>query len=322
MEDKKAGIIRSLRDAGEKAVSGEELGKTIGTSRTMVWKYVKMLQDEGYVIESSPGTGYVLRSIPDKLYAEIIRIGLDTDVIGHEIHYFDEVDSTNNVAKEMGHNAPEGTIVISEIQTSGRGRKGHQWVSPYGGIWLSIILKPTISPRHASRMTLVAGIAVVNAMKKLGVTASLKWPNDVLVKGKKICGILTEMDAEPEHIDFVVVGIGINANINPDAMNEELRKTSTSLSIELGKRIDRADFVQSILYELEQEYTKLSTQSFSFILEEWMSKSDTIGRRVRVITPQKTIEGNVTGITADGALVLEKGDGTSEEIIAGQCIYL
>ncbi|MEA1984664.1 MAG: biotin--[acetyl-CoA-carboxylase] ligase [Euryarchaeota archaeon] len=322
MEDKKIGIIRSLKETGEKAVSGEELGKTIGTSRTMVWKYIKMLQDEGYVIESSPGTGYVLRSIPDKLYAEVVGLDLGTDMIGHEIHYFDEVDSTNNVAKEMGHNAPEGTIVIAEIQKSGRGRKGQQWVSPPGGIWLSVILKPTISPGHASRMTLMAGLAVVNAMKELGVTASLKWPNDILVGGKKVCGILTEMDAETGHIDFVVVGIGINANIDPDAMNEELRKTSTSLSIELGKRIDRAGFVQSVLYELEQGYVKLSTQPFSIMLEEWMSNSDTIGKQVRVITPHRMIEGKVTGITEDGALVLEKKDGSSEKVIAGQCLYL
>lgn len=318
---KKTEIIRLLKEAEGKAVSGEELGEKLGISRTMVWKYIKALEEEGYEIQSSPKIGYILKSVPDRLYPEEVKAGLETRVIGQEIKYFDEVESTNNVAKEIAHEAKEGTVVIAEVQKKGRGRLGREWISQPGGIWLSVILKPTVTIVHACHLTLVAGVAVTRAMRKLGVDARIKWPNDVLIKGKKVCGILTEVNAEMEQIDYVVIGIGINANVDLEDFKEDIRETSTTLMVEKGKPIDRAAFVKDLLFELEQEYIKFDTQPFSSILDEWISLSDTIGREVTVMTPTKMIEGKAVGISERGALIVETAECKREEVIAGRCLY-
>ncbi|UGV40922.1 biotin--[acetyl-CoA-carboxylase] ligase [Methanococcoides orientis] len=320
MVDRKMDILIALKEAGKEPISGEEIGEKLGISRTMVWKYIKILEEDGYVIGSSPGSGYVLISAPDKLYPSEISIGLDTDIIGKEIHYFESVDSTNDMAKKMGFKAEEGTVVIAEMQESGRGRKGDRWVSPKGGIWLSVILKPGILPVHAPRLTLMAGVAVARAIRQFGVAASIKWPNDVVIDGKKVCGILTEMDAEVDHIGFVVIGIGINANVSVDELPGELRDSCTSLSYINGENINRAAFVQDLLRSLEAEYLRFKLEGFSKILEDWISLSDTIGRQVEVITPQKIIAGKATGVTAEGALIVETSEGV-QEIMAGRCIY-
>ncbi|WP_135613115.1 biotin--[acetyl-CoA-carboxylase] ligase [Methanococcoides sp. AM1] len=320
MVDRKMDILIALKEAGKEPISGEELGERLGISRTMVWKYIKGLEEDGYVIGSSPGSGYNLVSVPDKLYPSEISIGLDTDIIGKELHYFETVDSTNDMAKKMGFKAEEGTVVIAEMQESGRGRKGDRWVSPKGGIWLSVILKPGILPAHAPRLTLMAGVAVAKTIRQFGVDASIKWPNDVVIGNKKVCGILTEMDAEVDHIGFVVIGIGINANVSVEELPEELRDSSTSLSSIKGESINRASFVQALLRSLETEYLRFKVEGFSKILEDWISLSDTIGSQVEVITPQKIIAGKATGITAEGALIVETAEGV-KEVMAGRCIY-
>jgi BirA family biotin operon repressor/biotin-[acetyl-CoA-carboxylase] ligase len=320
LADRKMDIVRALKEAGKKPISGEDMGEKLGISRTMVWKYIKALGEDGYVIESSPGSGYTLVSAPDKLYPSEISIGLDTSIMGKEIHYFETVDSTNDMAKKMGPKAEEGTVVIAEVQESGRGRKGDRWVSPKGGIWLSVILKPGILPAHAPRLTLMAGVAVANTMRQFGVEASIKWPNDVVIGERKICGILTEMDAEADHIGFVVIGIGINANVSLDELPEELRGGCMSLISIKGECINRAEFVQSLLRSLETEYLRFKVDGFPKILEDWLSLSNTIGRQVDVITPHKIISGKATGINADGALVVENDEGV-HEIMAGRCLY-
>lgn len=321
MSNKRLEIIRILKVSEGKAVSGEELGNQLGISRTMVWKYIKSLAKEGYGIESSPKIGYTLRSVPDLLYPDIIRMGLQTSLIGQQIHYYDELRSTNITAKELAHEAEDGTIVVAETQKGGRGRLGREWISPRGGIWMSVILKPTISLAHASRLTLVAGVVISKAMRKLGVDARIKWPNDILIDGKKVCGILTEVNAEMELVDYIVVGIGINANVDMDEFSDDVRDIATTLSFELGESIDRVSFIQDVLFELEQEYIRFRTQPFSAILDEWLSLSDTIGRQVTVTTPSKMIEGKAVGMTDDGALIVEGSDGTREDVMAGLCIY-
>ncbi|MGM0770016.1 MAG: biotin--[acetyl-CoA-carboxylase] ligase [Halobacteriota archaeon] len=320
MVDRKMDIIRALKEAGDTPISGEDMGEKLGISRTMIWKYIKNLEEDGYVIESSPGAGYVLVSTPDKLYPAEISIGLDTSIIGKEIHYFKTVDSTNDMAKKIGLKAEEGTIVVAEVQENGRGRKGDKWISPKGGIWLSVILKPSILPAHAPRLTLMAGVAVANTMRQFGVDACIKWPNDVVIGKKKICGILTEMDAEADHIGFVIIGIGINANIPVEELPEELREGSMSLSSIKGERINRVEFVQALLRSLETEYLRFKVDGFTKILDDWISLSNTIGRHVEVITPHKIITGIVNGINADGALIVENDEGVYE-VIAGRCIY-
>ena len=321
MSNKKLEIIKILKGSEEKAVSGEKLGNQLGISRTMVWKYIKSLVKEGYGIESSPKIGYTLRSVPDLLYPDAIRMGLRSTLIGQKIHYFDELISTNITAKELAHDAEDGTVVVAEVQKGGRGRLGREWLSPRGGIWMSVILKPTISLAHASRLTLVAGVAISKAMRKLGVDARIKWPNDILINDKKVCGILTEVNAEMELVDYIVVGIGINANADMDEFSDDVRDVATTLMSELEEPIDRISFIQDVLFELEQEYIRFRTQPFSGILDEWTSLSDTIGRQVTVTTPHKILEGKAVGLTDDGALVVESSDGTREDVMAGLCIY-
>ena len=321
MSNKKSEIIKILKESKGKAVSGEELGNQLGISRTMIWKYIKSLAKEGYEIESSPKIGYMLRSVPDRLYPDTIQMGLKTSLIGQKIHYFDELTSTNITAKELAHDADDGTIVVAEVQKGGRGRLGREWLSPRGGIWMSVILKPTISLAHASRLTLVVGVAISKAMRKLGVDARIKWPNDILIDGKKVCGILTEVNAEMEQIDYIVIGIGINANVDMNDFSDDVKDVATTLLSELGEPIDRISFIQDVLFELEQEYIRFSTQPFSHILDEWISLSDTIGRQVTVTTPSKIIEGKAVGMTEDGALMIENPNGSRQDVMAGLCIY-
>ncbi len=321
MSNKRLEIIKILKGSEGKAVSGEKLGNQLGISRTMVWKYIKSLVKEGYGIESSPKIGYTLTSMPDLLYPDAIRMGLRSTLIGQKIYHFDELTSTNITAKELAYDAEDGTIVIAEVQKGGRGRLGREWLSPPGGIWMSVILKPTISLAHASRLTLVAGIAISKAMRKLGVDARIKWPNDILVNGKKVCGILTEVNAEMELVDYIVVGIGINANVDMDEFSDDVRNVATTLMSELEEPIDRISFIQDVLFELEQEYIRFRTQPFSGILDEWISLSDTIGQQVSITTPHKILEGKAVGMTDDGALVVESSDGTREDVMAGLCIY-
>ncbi|MDW7731632.1 MAG: biotin--[acetyl-CoA-carboxylase] ligase [Methanolobus sp.] len=321
MNGNKTEIIRILKSSGSKPVSGQEIGSRLGISRAMVWKYIKEIRKDGYDIQSSPKVGYTLRSSPDRLYPEQIRIGLETSLIGKEILYYDEVESTNSVAKEIADKYPAGTIVIAETQKKGRGRMGSEWQSLPGGICFSVILKPSIPLEYAAKLTLVAGLAVSGSMRKLGVDARNKWPNDVLIKGKKVSGILTEVDAEVERIDHVILGIGINANVRLNDFREEIKENTTSLEAELGEPIDRVSFMKDLLFELEQQYIKFKTQQFSNIVSEWISVSDTIGKNVTVTTPTRIIEGKAVGITDKGALLVKTGNNVTEEIIAGRCRY-
>jgi birA, biotin-[acetyl-CoA-carboxylase] ligase region len=263
MKSKRSEIINAFKAANGKAISGEELGKELGISRTMVCKYIKGLKDDGYEISSAPKKGYVLKSVPKLLYPEEILSGLNTTLFGKNIHYYDEAGSSNDIAKKLAPTVEEGTIIVVEQQTGGRGRLGRQWASPKGGIWFSTILKPRIALSSASRLTLTFGLSVAKTLRQYEFDAKIKWPNDVLVSGKKVSGILTEVEAEIDTVEFVVIGIGINANMSLKDIPEELRENSTTLRDESGKSIDRVEFLQSLLYNMEQEYIRFSTQ-YSF----------------------------------------------------------
>jgi birA, biotin-[acetyl-CoA-carboxylase] ligase region len=321
MKSKRSEIINAFKAANGKAISGEELGKELGISRTMVCKYIKGLKEDGYEISSAPKKGYVLKSVPKLLYPEEILSGLKTTLFGKNIHYYDEAGSSNDIAKKLAPTAEEGTIIVVEQQTGGRGRLGRQWASPKGGIWFSTILKPRIALSSASRLTLTFGLSVAKTLREYGFDAKIKWPNDVLVAGKKVSGILTEVEAEIDTVEFVVIGIGINANMSLKDIPEDLRENSTTLRDELGKSIDRVEFLQKLLFEMEQEYIRFSTQPFTEIMDEIISLSDTIGKHVTVNMPNRIVEGTVVGISKFGALLLRKADGSIEEIIAGRCIY-
>ena len=321
VNDNKKEIIYILRKSEGNPVSGQEIGEKLGITRAMVWKYVRALRKEGYDIRSSPKTGYILDSCPDKIDPEMLQGILKTSIIGNDIRYYSELESTNNTAREIAMSVPEGAVVIAETQKKGRGRMGTEWQSAPGGIWISLILHPSIPLENLSKITLVAGIAVTNALRGIGVDARIKWPNDVLVNGKKICGILTEVSAEIGKVDYVVLGIGINVNVKLSGLKDEVRRNSTSIANETGKPIDRTSFLASLLYELEQQYIRFKTRKFAEIVDEWINLSDTIGRNVKVMTPTMLIEGKAVGITEKGALVVLDKNNKKHEIIAGNCRY-
>jgi BirA family biotin operon repressor/biotin-[acetyl-CoA-carboxylase] ligase len=315
-------ILEILKGRSDDFVSGEELSEQLDVSRTMVWKHVTSLRDCGYIIESITGKGYRLKGMPDLLLPSEIKRDLKTDFIGQQIHYFDELDSTSVKAREIAADSPEGTIVIAEKQVGGKGRMGKKWHSPPGGIYISIILKPEIPPDHAHRLTLVSGVAVAEVLKELGVAAEIKWPNDILINEKKVCGTLTEIDAEMDAVNYVIVGIGIDANIELEMLPSIAMLQVTSLLEETGGVVDRVAITQRFLERFEQYYATFMDAGFSQILRQWRAYSSTIGRRVKIVTKFRTIVGEAVGINHDGALIVELDDGSVEKEITGTCFHI
>ncbi|MCX9084370.1 MAG: biotin--[acetyl-CoA-carboxylase] ligase [Candidatus Methanoperedens sp.] len=315
-------VLEKLVKNKGKHVSGEQLASELSVSRTAIWKHIKVLKDEGYMIDSSTHIGYSLNDTPDALTPGEIKAGLKTKVFGKDIKYFKETESTNIIAREIATSVNEGTIVIAELQTAGRGRLGHKWISPEGGIWLSIILKPGIEPVYAPRITLLAGVSVAKTMQDLGLPAKIKWPNDIIINGKKVSGILTEIGAEVDVIDYLIVGIGIDANVDTGAFPGEFRDYSTSLEKEVGHKINRVEFVQKLLEEFESLYMKFKEDGFSHILEEWRNMSATIGQWVKITAQARTIYGEAIGVDNEGALIVETAEGHLEKIVAGNCEHM
>lgn len=247
---------------------------------------------------------------------------LKTKYIGNEILCFDEVDSTNTVAKFLAEfGSEEGTVVISEVQTKGKGRHGKKWESPTGGIWLSIILKPEIDPSKAPLITLATGVAVAKTLRKIGIDARIKWPNDILIKDKKVSGILTEANARFSTVDYVIVGIGIDSNLNIDVLPEKLQEGSTTLKNELETKITETDLITKFLNEFENVYDLFKEEKFDDILYDWRKMSQTIGSYVKIKQPLgKFLKGYAVGINNNGALILEEGNGNLKKIISGECI--
>lgn len=310
-------ILKQLRQQGP--VSGAELGRTIGISRTAVWKYINEMRRDGYRIDSVPSKGYYFVDAPDSLLPEEIETGLKTRVFGRHIVYERETPSTQALAKALSdQGAVEGTIVVAETQSGGRGRVGRQWSSPRGGIYFSVILRPDIKPGEALRLPLVAGIAAAQAIKRrTNLDPRLKWPNDILIDAKKVGGILTEMGAEMDRLDWVIIGIGLNVNTPPDSFPEEVGGTATSLMEAGGKVIPRVKLLQDILTEFESLYGNLAKNGFEPLRERWKALSETIGADVVVTLPSGQVKGLAADIDSDGALLLQKDDGAVERIIAG-----
>ena len=313
-------ILKYLRE--KEYVSGEVLAKKLGISRVAVWKQIQKLKDMGYKIISDQNLGYCLISRPDLLLPQEIQRGLSTKYVGKEIFYFPELKSTNIIAKEKTlHRAEginEGTLIIAERQSAGKGRLGRKWFSPAGGIWLSIILYPQLSPSYISRITLMTAVAVVKAIKICTqIESQIKWPNDVLINEKKVCGILTEMSAELDIINWVVVGIGINVNIDHREFPEDIQKNTISLKETSGKEISRVKLAQTFLQEFEKYYEILKGREFSSILKEWKLYSHTLGKKIKVDMGEKIITGEAMDINESGALILKKEDGELVEIISG-----
>jgi len=316
-------ILKYLK--GKEYVSGEVLAKKLGVSRVAIWKQIQRLKDIGYKIIADQNLGYYLISRPDLLLPQEIQNGLSTAYIGQKVYYFPELVSTNIIAKEKAlrkeEGVNEGTVIIAERQSAGKGRLGRKWFSPEGGIWLSIILYPQISPSYISRITLMTAVAAVNTIKICTqIKAQIKWPNDILINNKKVCGILTEMSAELDMINWVTVGIGINANINQGEFPEDIKDNSVSLKEILGEEISRVRLVQIFLEEFEKHYESLKRKEFSSVLKEWKSYSHTLGKKIKVDIGEKVVTGEAIDINESGALILKKEDGELIEIISGTII--
>ncbi len=315
-------ILCELKQKREKYVSGGKLSSDLRISRTAIWKHINSLKKLGYEIEAKPKKGYRLVKSPDILMPEEIKIGLKTRFIGRNLRYFDSVSSTSIVAKQLAEEgSEEGTLVIAESQSMGKGRLGRSWASPEGGIWLSIILRPKISPSAVQLVSIAAGVAAANAIRKLGLDAKLKWPNDVTIGDKKVCGILTELAAEVEAVRYAVLGIGINANNDVEDLPLEVQTGATTLKKELGGPIARANFVQQLLQELEARYTLFQRDPVG-ILNEWRSLSATLGRKVQINTQGESFTGMARNISSNGCLIVELEDGSIKQVISGDCLSI
>lgn len=315
----RAKILQLLRVC-DGYLSGEDISRQLHVSRTAIWKHMQALKQEGYDIESHSRLGYRLRHAPDLLLPEEIRSRLTTAKLGQGlIYYFPELESTNNEAKKLAAaGCPEGTIILAEAQVSGRGRLARGWFSPFAkGIWLSIVLRPPFHPQEAPKCTMMAAVAVNKAIKRIaGVESGIKWPNDILFQGKKIVGILTEMSAEMDAINHVVLGMGINVNIEQQDFPEELAAIATSVAVAAGHPVSRLELLAAILEELEEVYRQAVEEGFADIFRQWRSHSVTLGQSVNVLGINNQFSGVAIDIDNDGALLVKTEQGI-ERVIAG-----
>lgn len=300
-------ILRLLRSA-DGYISGQELCNRFGVSRTAVWKAMNQLKEAGYEIEAQQNKGYRLKAAPDLMTEAEIKSLLHTDWVAKEVLYFDTIDSTNTKAQELAEKGyPSGTLVVADKQESGKGRRGRSWVSPSGtGIFMTLMIKPDINPNNASMLTLVAALAVAKAITSVtGEEAMIKWPNDIVVNGKKVCGILTEMNAQFDYINHIVVGIGIN--VHNESFPEEISQMASSLMIEAGgKRFHRAQIIAETMSYFEQYYdTFLKTQDLSALVREYDKLLVNRNKSVRVLDPKEPFDGKAMGITPKGELIVD-----------------
>lgn len=323
MSDGAARVLDSLRRAGPDGTSGAKLSADLGVSRAQVWKHVETLRARGYGIEGEPGDGYRLTALPDRLYAEEIRRGLETRWMAREIHHLDETDSTNSRALELARaGAAHGTVVVAEGQTAGRGRLGRRFFSPpYLNLYTSIVLRPRLSTAEAPTLILAAGVAVAEAVADaLGEpdAAEIKWPNDVLLDGLKTSGILMELGAEATRVAFVVLGIGVNLNVARESFPEEFRGLATSLSSHAGRRIDRVAFARRLYHGLEEVLDAQAAHGFACLRPRFEARFRMLGRPILVRELDgREIGGRCAGIDDDGALLLDGDDGRRQRVVAG-----
>ncbi|MDO4323707.1 MAG: biotin--[acetyl-CoA-carboxylase] ligase [Lachnospiraceae bacterium] len=315
----KSRILRALSHT-EGYVSGQELCEELEVSRTAVWKVINQLKEEGYEIESVPRKGYRILKRPDTITAEEVGSRIETKWAGKTIYSLETVDSTNNEASRLAENgAAEGTLVLAEEQGKGKGRRGRSWVTPAGSaVAMSLVVRPQIPPSRASMMTLVMGLAVAYGCRDCcGVETGIKWPNDIVVDGKKICGILTEMSSEIDYIKYLVIGAGINTNI--ESFPPELQQKAVSLHQITGSRPDRAALIAACMKRFEEFYEAfLETQDFSLLRKPYNDLLIGIGSKVRVLEPGNEYDGISEGIDEMGELLVRREDGTLEKVYAGE----
>ncbi len=313
-------IIALLKENSKDFLSGEEISKKLNVTRAAVWKHINELKNNGYDIESKSNKGYKLISSPDILKYEEIKKYIKTKYIGSNIIHYDEIDSTNNQAKKLADDLKgEGHVVVAESQSQGRGRLGRQWMSSNNsGIWMSIILRPKIDIYDVAKITQVAAASVQSALFEIGIKALIKWPNDIMINGKKVCGILTEMSSELNAVNYVVVGIGINVNSELQQFSKELQSIATSLKIESGRSVDRRELIALIFNNFEKFYDEFCSDNFEASLRICKENSYVIGRNVDIIKAEKVFSAKVLDLTQEGALIVQYDNGYTEELISGE----
>ncbi|MCH6268537.1 MULTISPECIES: biotin--[acetyl-CoA-carboxylase] ligase [Neobacillus] len=310
-------LLDSFTNAGESYLSGQFLAELIGCSRTAVWKHIEELRKEGFELEAVRKKGYRIIKTPEKITADEIRLGLTTEFIGKNIHYEETVESTQKIAHRLSsENVPEGTVVIAEEQISGRGRMNRPWHSPkYTGIWMSLILRPNIPLTKAPQLTLLTAVAIVQAIEEVtGLNPEIKWPNDILLNGKKITGILTEMQAEADQIHSIIIGMGLNVNQTKDDFPPELQNIASSLLIEKGDALSRASIIRSIFTHFEKLYLLFLEKGFYPIKLLWEGYAISIGKMIKARTLTGVIEGKALGITDEGVLKIEDASGVIHHV--------
>jgi BirA family biotin operon repressor/biotin-[acetyl-CoA-carboxylase] ligase len=317
-------ILQLLREHPSAFISGEEISQRLKVTRTMVWKRVNHLRSLGYEIEASTRSGYRLIRSPDLLTPSEINPLLRKKQMGRVIHYFQVIESTNSKAYQLAlGGAKEGELVIAESQEKGRGRLGRHWFSPpFLNLYLSLILRPKIPPQQASLITLMAAVATADAIRKFtGLLPLIKWPNDILLKDRKVAGLLNEIHSETDRIHFIILGIGVNLNVDGKMFPKEVRTMATSLKKEMGHSVSRKAFLQLLLQELEGWYMIFLKEGAAAILKAWRDRARIKGRQVKVHSFGETLVGVAIDVDKDGALILETAQGERKRIVAGDVDY-
>jgi BirA family biotin operon repressor/biotin-[acetyl-CoA-carboxylase] ligase len=314
-------ILTALRGAGNGGVAGTELSQSLGISRAAVWARIEELRSLGYEIEASPHLGYRLRSVPDVLHADDLLSALgQTRVVGRDIRVFEETTSTNDVVEKLARdNVREGVVVFAESQTKGRGRLGRKWISPpRRGLWFSVLLRPAMRPATVTQLTIASSTALRRAIQaQSGLAPEIKWPNDILINGRKVAGVLTELSAELDKVKYVILGIGVDVNQSAGEFPPELRKFATSLKIESGQRQDRAALAVKILRELDRDYERITAGKFESVADEWEEHCATLGHNAVIHIGDRKVHGTAESLDSDGALLLRTQHGRLERIIGG-----
>jgi BirA family biotin operon repressor/biotin-[acetyl-CoA-carboxylase] ligase len=316
-------VLAFLAEAADEFVSGEAISGKLGLTRAAVWKHVEALRTQGYRIDAIPARGYRLAGVPDRLGPLELRPLINTHDVGQTLHWYEELGSTNDRAKELADEGAEhGTVVVAEAQTAGRGRRGRAWASPpRKNLYFSVVLRPDLPPARAAEITLVASVALCDALRHAGVAAGIKWPNDLLASGRKIAGILTELAAEPDRVHWMVVGAGVNVNARAEDFPEDLRGEATSVLLERGEAAPRALFAAACFAELEAWLDRHAEEGFAPIREAWRERSATLGREVVVKADGREIVGTAEDIDEMGALLVRTPAGL-ERILAGDVALL
>lgn len=316
MKEKILNLLKSNKDY----ISGEEISKLLGVTRSSVWKYINMLKKDNYIIDGISNKGYKLISEPDLISINELKLKLATNFIGKEIHYFKELPSTNSTAKNLAtKDALNGTLVLSEIQNLGKGRLGRTWNSPQGGIWASLILRPNIEPIHGPKITLIAAAAEILTLESYNLKAEIKWPNDLLLNNKKISGILTEMSCDMDRINYIILGFGMNINISKENIPDYLKAKATSLSIECGYKFNRTEFLSKYLQNFETLYSELIyNNSISKTIDICRRSSMLIGKEIIITTRDKDETVLCIDIAPSGELLVKDFLGNEKLIFSGE----